>query len=32
MRWESGDIAVTMDFDRMSRRVFYKEEVNGVEM
>ena len=31
MRWESGDIAVTMNFDRMGRRVFYKEEVNGVE-
>lgn len=29
MRWESGDIAVTMNFDRMGRRVFYKEDVNG---
>ena len=30
VRWESGDTVVTMDFDRMGRRVFYKEEVNGV--
>ncbi len=25
-----GDIVVTMDFDRMGSRTFYKEEVNGV--
>ena len=29
VRWESGDTVVTMDFDRMGRRTFYKEEVNG---
>ena len=30
VRWESGDTVITMNFDRMGRRVFYKEEVNGV--
>ena len=30
VRWECGDTIVAMDFDRMGRRVFYKEEVNGV--
>ena len=30
VRWERGSTVVTMDFDRMGRRVFYKEEVNGV--
>ena len=29
VRWECGDVVVTMNFDRMGRRVFYKEEVNG---
>ena len=29
VRWEQGDVVITMDFDRMGRRVFYKEEVNG---
>ena len=29
VRWEQDDTVVTMDFDRMGRRVFYKEEVNG---
>ena len=28
MRWECGDTVVTMDFDRMGRRTFYKE-MNG---
>ncbi len=27
-----GSNVVTMDFDRMGRRTFYKEEVDGVEM
>ena len=31
VRWECGDTVVTMNFDRMGRRTFYKEEVNGVE-
>ena len=30
VRWESGDTVITMNFDRLGRRVFYKEEVNGV--
>ena len=30
VRWESGDTVITMNFDRMGRRVFYKEEVAGV--
>ena len=30
VRWERGNMVVTMDFDRMGRRIFYKEEVNGV--
>ena len=30
VRWECGDVVVTMNFDRMGRRVFYKEEVAGV--
>ena len=30
VRWERGDTIVTMDFDRMGRRVFYKEEVADV--
>ena len=29
VRWEQGDVVITMNFDRMGRRVFYKEEVNG---
>ena len=29
VRWVRGNTVVTMDFDRMGRRVFYKEEVNG---
>ena len=29
VRWERGSTVVTMDFDRMGRRVFYREEVNG---
>ena len=29
VRWERGNTIVTMDFDRMGRRVFYKEEVAG---
>ena len=28
VRWEQGDVVVTMDFDRMGRRTFYKE-MNG---
>ena len=32
VRWESGDTVVTMNFDRMGRKTFYKEEVDGVEM
>ena len=32
VRWESGDTVITMNFDRMGRRVFYKEEVAGVVM
>ena len=32
VRWECGNTVITMNFDRMGRRVFYKEEVNGVEM
>ena len=30
VRWERGSTVVTMNFDRMGRRVFYKEEVDGV--
>ena len=30
VRWELGDTVVTMDFDRMGRRTFYKETVAGV--
>ena len=29
VRWERGNTVITMDFDRMGRRVFYKEEVAG---
>ena len=30
VRWECGNTVITMDFDRMGRRVFYKEEVADV--
>ena len=29
VRWVKDNIVITMNFDRMGRRVFYKEEVNG---
>ena len=29
VRWESGDTVITMDFDRIGRRTFYKEELDG---
>jgi hypothetical protein len=28
VRWGRGSTVVAMNFDRMGRRVFYKEEVN----
>ena len=30
VRWVKDNIVITMNFDRMGRRVFYKEEVAGV--
>ncbi len=30
VRWVKDNTVITMNFDRMGRRVFYKEEVNGV--
>ena len=30
VRWVKDNIVITMNFDRMGRRTFYKEEVNGV--
>jgi len=32
IRWERGDTVITMDFDRLGRRTFYRETENGQQV